>query len=285
MTPRLRRIIIIVFIQLLFLALIVFFPESEKDRRFGIEVSPPRRVVRMETTSTGDTVLDAMNDADLFDRYRFTRAVGVEAPGTALLILPDAKYAEYWHMEALLCEIQKAGMGALILDLKDAGEFIPLRSEEGVLRTTEERYTLFADAAGKWLKSLGFRDVVLLSFGNGAAAAWDLISRSPGDFSAWVDISGFFGFLKNRGRENLPEGSLPSYLFFSAALDPRLSETRKAVKLLSSSGASGNLSIIPDTGRGLRDSRGQLDPGLESSLRRSLLDWCLKITGQLYQAE
>jgi len=278
MTSRLRRIIIIVSIQFVILGVIIFFPESEKSRRFGVEILPPRTVIRMDTGPTGDEVLDAMNKADLFDRYRFTRAVGSESPGTALLILPDLKYAEYWHMEVLLREIQNAGMGALLLDLKDAGEFISLRSEEGILRTTEERYALFADAAGRWLRSLGFRDIILLSMGNEGVAAWELINRNPKAFSGWVDVSGHFGVASGLVPDFRSVHVLPPFLFFSGNRDLQFSETRNLAETLIAHGISGCLHVLPDTGRGLLSSEEKLDSELEEMVRDELLFWAADIS-------
>jgi len=278
MTSRLRRIIIILLIQLGILGVIIFFPEAEKSRRFGIEILPPRTIIRMDTLPTGEAVLDAMNKADLFDRYRFTRAVGSESPGTALLILPDLKYAEYWHMEVLLREIQNTGMGALLLDLKDTGEFISLRSENGILRTTEERYALFADASARWLKSLGFTEIVLLSMGNGAVTAWELANRTPDAFSGWVDISGRFGAASDLVPDYQSLKVLPPFLFFAGNMDPQFPELKKLADMLIFNGIDGSLHVLPNTGSGLLNPEGRLDLSVEETVRDELLLWAVEIS-------
>ena len=138
-----------------------------------------------------DETVQAIDEAGLFERYRWTRAVGVETPGQALLVLPDSNFSRYWHFEAFLVSAHETGLGALILDLKDVADFVPLQAPDGALRTTDERMHIFTDAARRWLLGIGFSEITLVSFGTGTQSALDIIEQSPfGAFAGWVDISG-----------------------------------------------------------------------------------------------
>jgi len=265
---------VIVAIQLIILGVIIFFPETTKRRLFSEykEISRPDIAMQLLDDEVDDTV-QAIDDAGLFERYRWTRAVGVETPQTALLVLPDYNFAQYWHFESFLVAAHEAGFGALILDLKDVPEFVPIKSKDGILRSTDERMQIFTDAALKWLYGIGFKEIALVSFGTGTQSALDIIERSPPDtFTAWVDISGIVSSEK-LALALSTETAWPPVYFISGSYDRNLSDRKHAIHTLSSNGFETRHKIVEPTGTMLLNEEGNLDPEIEANTFQTIFDW------------
>lgn len=274
MTRQSRRFLIIISIQIVILAAIVLFPESAKQRLFSTFEPVARPDLNMKLTRNDvSEIVREIDRAGLFDRYKWTRAVGVERPREAMLVLADRNFEQYWHFELLLVRAHEAGIGAVILDLRDVAEFVPLRASDGSLRTTDERVQLFAGAAREWLLGLSFTDVALLSFGTGARAALDLIeSAAEGTYTAWVDVAGRAAddrwILARHAKV-----SWPPTLMVTGELER---DTREKSAFLSAVGQSGvrtRTYAVPGTSDMLLDERGALDRELEQRVMQLAFDW------------
>lgn len=274
MTRQAVRFIVIVVIQLLILGAIIFFPESEKKRLFSTFTPVARPDIEMELVDDPvNDIVAAIDEAGLFDRYRWTRAIGVERPREAIVVLPDRRYEEHWHFERFLSDAHATGIGAVILDLRDVAEFVPLRAPDGSLRSTDERVTLFADATRSWLLGLGFSEIAIVSFGSGAGAALDLI-ESSGDFRylAWVDITG--NASANRWEiAKHATGTWPSTLFVSGQYEDDLVERLDFLDAIASKGSETRHRPVLETGEMLLDPSGMLDSELESAVVAEAFDW------------
>jgi hypothetical protein len=274
MSKQAIRFIVIVAIQLVILAVIIFFPEGTKQRLFSDyeEVTRPDISMHLLENESDDTVR-AIDDAGLFDRYRWTRAVGVETPGRALLVLPDSNYAQFWHFEAFLVSAHKAGLGALILDLKDVAEFVPLKAPDGSLRTTNERMRVFTDAARRWLLGIGFSDITLVSFGTGTQSALDIIEQSPaGAFNGWVDISG------SASREKWAlaassQSAWPRILLITGEYDSGVTDRGLFASSLTALGVRFEHNIVDFAGPMLLGEDGTLSRDIEDQTIHDIFDW------------
>jgi hypothetical protein len=199
--------------------------------------------------------------------------VGVETPGRALLVLPDSNYALFWHFEAFLVSAHEAGLGALILDLKDVAEFVPLTAPDGSLRTTNERMRVFTDAARRWLLGIGFSDITLVSFGTGTQPALDIIERSrSGAFNGWVDISG------SASREKWvlatsSQSSRPRILFITGEYDTGVADRRKFASSLSGLNVQFEHKIVDFAGPMLLGEDGTLSREIEDQIIHDIFDW------------
>lgn len=275
MTNQTIRFIVIVAIQLIILGVIIFFPESKKSDLFSEyeEVSRPDITMRLSDDVAVDDTVRAIDEAGLFERYRWSRAVGVETPEQALLVLPDYNFTQYWHFEAFLVAAHDAGLGALILDMKDVPEFVPLKADDGTLRSTDERMQIFADAARQWLTGLGFSKVALVSFGTGVQSALNILERSPaGAFTSWVDVSGMAS--GERWTLALSSETLwPTLFFVTGAADRHLTDRKKIAHELSSRGVSVTHRIVPSTGSMLLNEEEKLDAELEEEIIDQIFRW------------
>jgi hypothetical protein len=254
--------------------LIVLFPEQLKDRLFTPEPAHVHPVIRMESEETEDPVINAMNKADLFGRFRFTRALGSETPEKALLILPDSGLTEYWHMEELLYTAYLNNFGALILDKKDTGFFVPLKSTSGKLLTTDERFIIFAEKGILWLENLGFKKIYLLSMGNGGAMALDLLEKTePEIFSGWTDVSGRFTRRQadEKNNNSAVYSSKLRVLFISGESDPLIS--RRKVIFNKFINPENIYRIIPETGYGLLNKENKLERSVEKNVLEGIISW------------
>jgi len=274
MTKQTIRFAVIVAIQLVILGVIIFFPEGTKQRLFSDyeQVTRPDITMHLKEDVTDETVR-AIDEAGLFDRYRWTRAVGVDTPDQALLVLPDSNFTQYWHFEALLVSAHDAELGALILDLKDVAEFVPLEAPDGSLRTTNERMRIFTDAARRWLLGVGFTEIALISFGTGAQSALDIIERSPADtFAGWVDVSGVASAEKWTIAVT-SDVSWPSILFISGEYDRNTRMRKNFLRDLSAKSVQTEHRIIASTGQMLLNENGALDRDLEDRIIQDIFAW------------
>ncbi len=274
MTKQTARFIVLVAIQLIILGVIIFFPESEKRRLFSEyeEVARPEITMRLLDKEVEETV-KAIDEAGLFERYRWTRAVGVETPERALLVLPDFSFSQHWHFESFLVAAHEAGLGALILDLKDVPEFVPLKANDGTLRSTDERMQIFADAAQKWLLGIGFSKVALVSFGTGAQSALDIIERSPpGTFTSWIDVSGMASSEK-WAIVLSSETSWPPVYFITGEWDRNIADRKRTIRALVSRGFEANHNIVGSTGSMLLNDEGKLNRDLEENTVQDIFSW------------
>ncbi len=274
MSKRTLRFVIIVAIQLVILAVIIFFPEGVKRRLFSDyeEASRPGITMHLLEDQSDETVR-AIDHAGLFERYRWTRAVGVETPGQALLVLPDGNFSQYWHFESFLVSAHEASLGALILDLKDVAEFVPLEAPDGSFRTTGERMQIFTDAARRWLIGLGFSEITLVSFGIGTLSALEIIEQSPpGSFAAWVDVSGSTS-KANWLLASSSQTTWPPVLLITGANDGSLADRRAFAADLSRQGVRIKHDIVDSAGPMLLGEDGELDREVENSVIQEVFDW------------
>ena len=272
MVKRIKIIFLTAVIQLLILLIIILFPEQLKEKLFTPDPVHIHTVIRMKSAETEDPVVNAMNKADLFSRFRFTRALGSEKPEKALLILPDSGLTEYWHMEELLYTAYLNNFGALILDKKDTGFFVPLKSTSGKLLTTDERFVIFAEKGILWLKNLGFKKIYLLSMGNGGAMALDLLEKTePEIFSGWADLSGRFTARQADENNNSAAFSKLRVLFISGESDSLIS--RRKVIFNKFVNPENIHRIIPETGYGLLNKENKLERSVEKDVLKEIFTW------------
>ncbi|MBN1685722.1 MAG: hypothetical protein JW852_03660 [Spirochaetales bacterium] len=277
MSKQTVRFVVIVAIQLVILGVIIFFPERTKQQLFSEyeEVTRPDITMSLREREVDDTVR-AIDEAGLFDRYRWTRAVGVETPDRALLVLPDSNLAQYWHFESFLVSAHEAGLGALILDLRDVAEFVPLKAEDGSLRTTNQRMQLFTDAARRWLLGVGFSEIALVSFGTGTQSALDIIEESPaGAFDSWIDVSG----MASRERWTIAltsRTSWPRIYLVTGENDRHLADRKEATGKLIAQGAQVTHRIVGSAGPMLLDDEGYLNRDLENEIVADIFRWATR---------
>jgi len=227
----------------------------------------------MENKETGDPVVNAMNKADLFGRFRFTRALGSEDTEKALLILPDSGLTEYWHMEELLYTAYLNNSGALILDKKDTGFFVPIKNGSGKLLTTDERFVIFVEKGILWLKNIGFKKIYLLGMGNGGAMSLDLLEKSAMEiFPGWIDISGRFTRIQADEKQNSSDVySKLRVLFISGESDPLIS--RRKVIFNKFINPENIYRIVPETGYGLLNKENKLERSVEKNVLNEIFSW------------
>lgn len=215
--------------------------------------------------------LDKLIKFKLFRRFNNTRGLGVENPNTIIFIFPGL-YGENerWYYEKMMMQAGKKGFGALLVDLLETPDFIPLNDENGIPYTVDGRRMKFLSVLSDYVEGCGFKKIIVWGFSSGG----DIARKFANNSTLCIGTIDFFGVERDPENLILPE---KRSLFIIGALDQALNQKKEIIVSLEEKAKTADLLVIPNCYEWLSNKYGEPENKAWDRAIESAFQFCSKL--------